>query len=140
MNDSITTETEIPETLKNRFYIVNRIDRPCETLIAEKGADGKLYYIHPCLRESKCYHGMSADGATPLEHFNITVSLSTVMVDTPYFQGELHRGTLIAKYPDGRPRKWQGSNHFSFYYSQNHLRTCSTKRLPQKKHRPNFGK
>lgn len=88
------------------FYIVNGFDRPCERLIAERRADGLLYYVHPELRDQKSYHGMSAEESVPVADFGIQLSIE---------DGMLHGIQIYdsrAIYPDGRGRRWQGSSRF----------------------------
>jgi hypothetical protein len=92
------------------FFIVNRYDRPSEDYIAERRKDGFLYYVHPKLRNEKRYWAMNPSDPTPLEDFGIRILIE---------DGELH-GKLVdpsrATYLDGRARKWQGEDEFSFYY------------------------
>jgi hypothetical protein len=95
------------------FFIVNDFDRPDEERIAGKGPDGKFYYIHPSLRDVKLYHGMTPTNPTPLEDFGIRW-----MVDAGKFVGMLI-DECRAAYRDGRPRKWQGVERFSFSIQNN---------------------
>lgn len=88
------------------FYIVNGFDRPCERLIAERRADGLLYYVHPELRDQKSYHGMSAEEAVPVADFGIQLS-----IEDGILQG-IQTCDSRAIYPDGRARRWQGSSRF----------------------------
>ncbi len=92
------------------FFIVNRYDKPSEEHIAERRPNGYLYYIHPKLRDDSRYWAMNPDEPTPLEDFGIRILIEG---------GEL-RGKLVdpsrATYLDGRARKWQGSDEFSFDY------------------------
>ena len=92
----------------NKLYIVNDIDRPHERLIAEE-REGLLYYIHPDLRDEWASQPMSMADATPLSDFGLrTESLPGYLV------GILFPKRATATYPDGRLRKWQGSNIFRF--------------------------
>jgi len=93
--------------LVSRLYIVNHTDRPSEDHIAEKREDG-FYYIHPKLRKVKIYHAMQPTNPTPLKDFGVYVE-----VELGRLSGRLFGGS-VAKYIDGRPRKWQGENTFSF--------------------------
>ena len=88
---------------------MNSSDRPSEEHIAERRKDGKHYYIHPTLRDKKQFHGMTPSHPTPLESFGLLVD-----VKGGVFVGVRH-GESIATYADGRPRRWQGSQRFSFY-------------------------
>lgn len=94
-------------TEKPRLFIVNSFDRPDPRHVAEMRADGKLYYIHPELKDEKKFHGMSPDHATPLEDFGIKVE----------FIGNCLEGSKTekskAKYSNGTPREWQGQTKFS---------------------------
>lgn len=93
-------------------FIVNDFDRPDEERIAMKGKDGKLYYIHPSLRDVKAYHGMTPSNPTPRQDFGILW-----MVDAGEFVGML-MDESVATYRDGRPRRWQGVERFSFPYPE----------------------
>jgi hypothetical protein len=99
-----------PEASFSGFFIVNRYDRPGEEHIAERRSNGYLYYVHPSIRNDKRYWAMNPDDPTPLEDFGIHILIEG---------GEL-RGKLVdpsrATYLDGRARKWQGSEEFSFDY------------------------
>ena len=92
------------------FFIVNRYDRPSEEHIAERRENGYLYYVHPSLRNEIRYWAMNPDDPTPIEDFGVRILIEG---------GKLH-GKLIdpsrATYLDGRQRKWQGSEEFSFDY------------------------
>lgn len=95
----------------NNFYIVNEFDRPCEKLIAEMWADGKLHYVHPELRKGgRDYGGMSPDWATSLAEFGVEVK-----IENGFFKGEVVRDSS-ALYEDGGVRRWQGSTSFRFKY------------------------
>lgn len=114
--ESKPTDAEQPsgkgldETPCSGFFIVNRYDRPSEEHIAERRANGYLYYVHPTLRDDKRYWAMNPDDPTPLEDFGIRILIEG---------GELH-GKLVdpsrATYLDGRQRRWQGAKEFSFDY------------------------
>jgi hypothetical protein len=92
------------------FYIVNLFDRPDERHITEKRQDGLFYYIHPSLRDEKRYWKMNPLNPTPVGDFGISITIENGMI----------RGSLtspsVAKYGDGRPRKWQGADDFTFDY------------------------
>ena len=87
------------------FFIVNTVDRPCEDMIAFKREDGKLCYAssEPRLRG---YDGMDASRATPLGDFGLDIDIRNGRL-----VGRVVRGST-ARYPDGLPRPWQGSNEF----------------------------
>ena len=99
-----------PRASCSGFFIVNRYDRPSEDHIAERRANGYLYYVHPSLRNEKRYWAMNPDDPTPLEDFGIRILI----------EGSELRGELVdpsrATYIDGRARRWQGSDEFSFDY------------------------
>lgn len=108
------------------FFIVNRYDRPSEEHIAERRENGYLYYIHPSLRNEKRYWAMNPDDPTPLKDFGVRILIEG---------GNVH-GKLIdpsrATYLDGRARKWQGSDEFSFDYPNVKLR-CEGTSAPKSK-------
>lgn len=91
-----------------KYYIVNEYDRPDGERIAEKRENGKFYYMHPSLRNVKQFHGMTPTNPTPIEDFGIVWSV----VDG-VFHGKLTNPS-IATYKDGKPRRWQGWEEFSF--------------------------
>lgn len=103
-----TADQPLRDATCSGFFIVNDFDRPDEERIAGKGKDGKFYYIHPSLRDIKLYHGMRPNNPTPLEDFGIRW-----MVDAGKFVGMLI-DECRATYQDGKPRKWQGAEQFSF--------------------------
>ena len=89
-----------------KLYIVNRVDRPDARHVArERG--GKLYYVHPDLRNVKTYHGMSMQDATPLEDFGVLYAVRNgkITAEQLTFSG--------ATYSDGKPRQWQGEKFFT---------------------------
>lgn len=90
----------------NKLYIVNDFDRPDERHIAAMREDGKLYYIHPYLRDVECYKGMSAKEATPVINFGIDLSIADNLLHGVESQKS------IAQYSDGRTRRWQGDKEF----------------------------
>ena len=96
----------IDKNTKNRFYIVNECDRPCETLIAEE-VNESLYYIHP---EHAGYGPMSVLTKTPVEDFGIDL----IIIDDNTLQGHLTTRDGTASYTNGRRRSWQGSCVFEF--------------------------
>lgn len=93
------------------FYIVNTFDRPYPNHVAQC-RDGKLYYIHPELRDNKLYKGMDAGEATRVANFGVVLRQTE--------QG-LH-GSLefpsTATYSDGRPRQWQGPKEWFIEFPQ----------------------
>jgi hypothetical protein len=91
------------------YYIVNEIDRPCERLIAQMQVDGTLNYVNPEMRGKKQYLGMSADDATPVEDFGITLTLHKNGL-----RGSHDPEKSEATYKDGKERRWQGSREFWF--------------------------
>lgn len=95
---------------EKKLYIVNNIDRPSADLLAEE-IDEKLYYIHPRLRFNEQYRGMDMERSTPAEDFGLTIKWDGRMVF-----GELTHESC-AKYPNGKPRYWQGSTEFRFFVS-----------------------
>ena len=92
------------------FWIVNDTDRPCERHLAERGTDGKFYYVHPTLRDEKAYHGMTPADPTPVEAFGLRVDVKEGKL-MGMMDASVER---CATYQDGRPRRWQGSREFSF--------------------------
>lgn len=81
-----------------QFGIVNSMDRPCLRLIVIKLGD-KCYYI--CDRVTQ-RGGMSCDEFVPLDDFGVEVN---------FFQNTVACKQVCdsrARYPDGRPRDWQG--------------------------------
>lgn len=91
------------------LYIIDDWDRPHEITIARKSKkNGKFYYIHHSLRNVKQHHGMTPDRPTKLEAFGIDWTISNGILT-----GNLVN-TSTATYRDGRPRKWQGLESFTF--------------------------
>ena len=82
----------------NKYFIVNEIDRPYEELIAA-AVDGGLKYIHPRLNK---WNVMSANNATPLEEFGITLT-----EENGVYSGVM-TGVSRGKYSDGKLCEWQG--------------------------------
>ena len=107
MNTPTNSET-LPPTPGSGFFIVNVYDRPDEKGIAERRANGYLYYVHPSLRDEKKYWAMNPDNPTPLEDFGIRWT-----IESGQFRGNLVDQSR-ATYGDGRTRKWQGDDEFSF--------------------------
>lgn len=94
------------------LFVVNTFDRPDQRHITIRKADGLLYYLHPELEQWK---GMSVTTATPLEDFGVACHVEL---------GILHGiagGESTATYTDGRPRKWQGAERFSFVMNKRFL-------------------
>ena len=108
MKKKLKSESPLDALACSGFFIVNYVDRPDEERIAGKGQDGKFYYIHPSLRDVKLYHGMIPTDPTPLEDFGI----SWIVGDGKFVGLQLDE--CRATYRDGRPRRWQGVERFSF--------------------------
>jgi hypothetical protein len=108
---------DCPSPLYQGLFIVNRYDRPSEEHIAERRPNGYLYYVHPKLRDNQQYWAMNPDAPIPLEDFGIRVRIEG---------GKLH-GKLVdpsrATYLDGRLRRWQGRDEFSFDYPNAQIHT-----------------
>jgi hypothetical protein len=88
------------------LFIVNDFDRPDHKHLTIRKEDGLLYYVHP---EMEKWKGMSVDRATPLEDFGVTCH-----VELGILHGILTDESSRATYRDGRPRRWQGPERFSF--------------------------
>ena len=106
MNENTKQEPRPFDEKVRQFFIVNQVDRPCERLIAERRGD-KLFYVHPELAGKKEYHGMSMNDAVDVQDFGFELVV----------EGNELRGTQVydsrAIYPDGKGRRWQGSQQFS---------------------------
>lgn len=96
--------------MKRTYWIVNQTDKPCERLITEE-RDGSLFYIHPEMREEWKDQPMSMSDATPLSDFGIQTKQGD-----GWLVGVCFPNRCTATYPDGKPRKWQGSRIFRFPY------------------------
>lgn len=93
--------------LFNRFFIVNEVDRPTQSLIAELRG-GKLHYIAENLID---FPPMFPDRATPLERFGVGLHLRETETER-ILTGSIF-GPSQATYQGGTPRPWQGSPHFT---------------------------
>jgi hypothetical protein len=105
-----TPSSASPSTPCSGFFIVNVHDRPSAKHIAERRADGKFYYVHPALRNEKRYWGMNPEKPTPLEDFGIRW-----LIEEGRFHGK-RIDPSRATYYDGRLRKWQDDDEFSFSF------------------------
>lgn len=90
------------------FYIVNETDCPDHIRLAERQPDDTLNYVHPDLRNVKCYRGMPIDWATPIEDFGVFIQ-----IENGTLRGS-QLTTSTAKYSDGKERRWQGPAAFEF--------------------------
>jgi len=100
------------------FYITNEVDKPCENLItvrANKKSD-VLDYVNPELK--KAYeNGLNfhEERAVLLEDFGISYDyLDLIDCYRVYFFKLDSDKQTQAKYPDGKPRQWQGEKEFNF--------------------------
>lgn len=89
--------------MKNRYAIVNDVDRPCEEFVAQLTPSGKLRYMNPRLAH---YPDFAADCATFLDDFGIVVIEGDSIVTF------VQAATSTATYPNGDRRYWQGSKFF----------------------------
>ena len=98
--------------MKTEFYILNDHDRPEAEMLVYRKTNGCFRYAHPKHRRNKLYQNMTSRSATPVENFGIEISIV----------GDRVTGAVtsqsIATYSDGRPRKWQGHESFSFQFSK----------------------
>ena len=102
-------DLELPP--KSRFFVANSFDKPDAKFITELAPDGFLYYIHPELREKWKNQGLTLHSeATPLEDFGMEVTIKDGVFYC-HFENESK-----AKYPDGKPRFWQGETPIAFRY------------------------
>ena len=96
------------KAVRGRFFIVSEFVRASEFLIAEKGTDGKLRYIHPKTTGEGSWPAMSFRCPTPVEDFGIQIDIE--------YGALIGRqvGDSNARYHDGHLRKWWGEPQFAF--------------------------
>lgn len=98
--------------MKTEFYILNDFDRPEDEMLVYRKTNGCFRYAHPKHRRNKLYQNMTSRNATPVSDFGICIEIKGDTVT-----GML-TGKSVATYRDGRQRKWQGHESFSFKFSK----------------------